>query len=486
MNYNWLPLFVLLFIMPPKITRSISVDSFAPKLTSLFRKRSRKTFEDHETPAGSEVETNNSDESHDEGGEYEEEEEEEEEGEDGKNSASETSPVSSLPVRKKRKIAKTKKQLEFEKKEAEYDEELPEEYRIFRPKGFRFNIPATDRPIRIYADGVFDLFHLGHMKQLEQAKKAFANVELVCGVPSDIETHKRKGLTVLTDQQRVDTLKHCRWVDEVIPNAPWCVTTDFLLEHKIDYVAHDDLPYASSDSDDIYKPIKEMGMFLTTQRTEGISTSDIITKIIRDYDKYLMRNFARGATRKELNVSWLKKNELEFKKHINDFRSYWKKNQTNLNNVSRDLYFEVREYMRGRKFDMQSFLDNTSTFSRGSGAASSNASNSLSTASLNEMSNVNSPLTDFALKYIGNENKELNRNNPKKTLFDNVKGWMLRDDSHDEYSTNDEKDTLQPSLIKEQIKEAVKDDANDNISISSTTSPKRMKKIPNKKTKKSA
>lgn len=138
---------------------------------------------------------------------------------------------------------------------------------------------------------------------------------------------------------------HCKWVDEVIPNAPWCVTPEFLLKHKIDYVAHDDIPYVSAESDDIYKPIKEMGKFLTTQRTNGVSTSDIITKIIRDYDKYLMRNFARGATRQELNVSWLKKNELEFKKHINEFRSYFKKNQTNLNNVSRDLYFEVREIL---------------------------------------------------------------------------------------------------------------------------------------------
>ncbi|ODV77761.1 uncharacterized protein CANTADRAFT_32133, partial [Suhomyces tanzawaensis NRRL Y-17324] len=354
------------------LSRTISVESIAPKFTSLFkRKRKREDDSSHSTPAGSASES------------------EEEE------------------PSKKRRLIKTKEQIEFEANEIKLDEALPEELRKFRPNGYKFNIPPKDRPIRIYADGVFDLFHLGHMKQLEQAKKSFENVELVCGIPSDLETHKRKGLTVLTDQQRIDTLKHCRWVDEVIPNAPWCVTTDFLLEHRIDYVAHDDLPYASTDSDDIYKPIKEMGMFLTTQRTEGISTSDIITKIIRDYDKYLMRNFARGATRKELNVSWLKKNELEFKKHINDFRSYWKKNQTNLNNVSKDLYFEVREYMRGKKFDVQSFLDN-------------NSSASLNSDSEDLHSRASSPLTDFASKYIGNANKELNG----KSLFANVKEWM--------------------------------------------------------------
>lgn len=246
---------------------------------------------------------------------------------------------------KKRKTELHLKRAEFLQKEHGYTEELPEELRKFRPVGFRFKLPPSDRPVRVYADGVFDLFHLGHMRQLEQAKKALPNAILICGIPSDVETHKRKGLTVLSDYQRVETLKHCKWVDEVIPDAPWCVTPEFLKKHQIDYVAHDDLPYASGDSDDIYKPIKEKGMFLTTQRTEGVSTSDIITKIIRDYDKYLMRNFARGATRQELNVSWFKKNELEFKKHINDFRSYWKRTNLNLNNASRDLYFEVREYL---------------------------------------------------------------------------------------------------------------------------------------------
>ncbi|EGW30705.1 uncharacterized protein SPAPADRAFT_62569 [Spathaspora passalidarum NRRL Y-27907] len=335
------------------------------------------------------------------------------------------------PHHKKRRV-KTEEEEQFEKREKELDEALPVEYRKFRPRGFIFNIPDTSRPIRIYADGVFDLFHLGHMKQLEQAKKSFPNVELVCGVPSDIETHTRKGLTVLTDVQRCETLKHCRWVDEVIPDAPWCVTPEFLKEHKIDYVAHDDLPYASGDADDIYKPIKEKGMFLTTQRTEGISTSDIITKIIRDYDKYLMRNFARGATRKELNVSWLKKNELEFKKHIQDFRSYWMKNTTNLNNVSRDLYFEIREFMRGKRFDVQQYLENSTA---------SNTSNNTSDSE-DGLSKVNSPLTEFASKYIGNANKELN--NAGKTILANVREWIARDDDVDD----DSDDEIKPIEVK--------------------------------------
>ena len=53
---------------------------------------------------------------------------------------------------------------------------------------------------------------------------------------------------------------------------------------------------------------------------------DISLRIVRDYEKYIARQFKRGTSRQELNVSWLKKNELELKRHINDLRENIRQN----------------------------------------------------------------------------------------------------------------------------------------------------------------
>ncbi|PHH79527.1 hypothetical protein CDD80_4524 [Ophiocordyceps camponoti-rufipedis] len=203
--------------------------------------------------------------------------------------------------------------------------------------GFKTNPPPVGRPVRVYADGVFDL----HMRQLEQAKKAFPDTTLVVGVTGDKETHMRKGLTVLSAQERAETVRHCKWVDEVIEDCPWIVTPEFLEANRLDYVAHDDLPYGADEGDDIYQPIKATGKFLVTQRTEGVSTTGIITRIVRDYEKYLTRQFKRGTPRQELNVSWIKKNELDLKRHVQDLRDNI---ITNWTTTGQELSRELKQF----------------------------------------------------------------------------------------------------------------------------------------------
>ena len=94
----------------------------------------------------------------------------------------------------------------------------------------------------------------------------------------------------------------------------------FLEAHKIDFVAHDDIPYASTDADDIYAPIKAKGMFLVTQRTEGVSTSDLICRIVRDYDVYVRRNLKRGYSARDLNVGYFKEKKLRIQNKMDNFK----------------------------------------------------------------------------------------------------------------------------------------------------------------------
>jgi len=224
--------------------------------------------------------------------------------------------------------------------------EPPPKAGLVDPVGYKTNPPPTGRAVRIYADGVFDLFHIGHMRQLQQAKTAFDDVHLIVGVTGNKETHKRKGLTVLSATERAESVRHCKWVDEVIEDCPWIVTAEFLEKHNIDYVAHDDLPYGADEGDDIYGPIKEKGMFLVTQRTEGLSTTGIITKIVRDYDQYIDRQLKRGTSRRELNVSWLKKGELDLKRNMAEFRDSIKANWAT---TGQELSKDIRQFWQSSR-----------------------------------------------------------------------------------------------------------------------------------------
>lgn len=112
---------------------------------------------------------------------------------------------------------------------------------------------------------------------------------------------------------------------QIIRDAPWELTDEFLENNKIDFVAHDELPYGSEDCNDLYAPIKARGMFVATERTEGVSTSDIVARIVKDYDIYVRRNLARGYTAKELNVSFLSEKKFRFQNKMDELKDKVKK-----------------------------------------------------------------------------------------------------------------------------------------------------------------
>jgi choline-phosphate cytidylyltransferase len=166
-------------------------------------------------------------------------------------------------------------------------------------------------PIKIYTDGVFDCFHYGHALLLKHIKEMFPHVYLMVGVCGDEMTWKEKGKTILFEKERYQSVLHCKYTDEVVENAPWCPTVEFLDRIGAHYLAHDPEPYPMGDIADLYGDIKDKGRFLPTKRTDGISTSDIMMRIIRGYDEYVERNVKKGAKPEDLNISLNKFREVK-------------------------------------------------------------------------------------------------------------------------------------------------------------------------------
>ncbi|KAH9734618.1 hypothetical protein KPL71_017428 [Citrus sinensis] len=136
--------------------------------------------------------------------------------------------------------------------------------------------------VRVYMDGCFDLMHYGHANALRQAKAL--GDELVVGVVSDEEIIANKGPPVLSMEERLALVSGLKWVDEVIANAPYAITEQFMNrlfnEHKIDYIIHGDDPCLLPDGTDAYALAKKVGRYKQIKRTEGVSSTDIVGRIL--------------------------------------------------------------------------------------------------------------------------------------------------------------------------------------------------------------
>lgn len=64
-------------------------------------------------------------------------------------------------------------------------------------------------------------------------------------------------------------------------------------------------------------------------------------RIVRDYEKYIARQLKRGTSRQELNVSWMKKNELDLKRHVQELRDNIR---SNWSTTGQELGKELRQF----------------------------------------------------------------------------------------------------------------------------------------------
>jgi cytidyltransferase-like protein len=136
----------------------------------------------------------------------------------------------------------------------------------------------------VYMDGVFDLFHRGHLEAIKKAKAIRPNVWLIIGLCGDYEVTDYKRKPFFSEDDRYQILSSIREVDQVIFPGPLVITREFIDRHKIDLVVH-----GFSDMSDIdkqstfFEQIKDK--FETIPYYPPVSTSNFIKEICERYAK---------------------------------------------------------------------------------------------------------------------------------------------------------------------------------------------------------
>lgn len=136
--------------------------------------------------------------------------------------------------------------------------------------------------VRVYIDGVFDLFHRGHIESIKKCLR-FGD-EIIVGVVSDSDADSYKRYPIFNENDRTEIIKNLKFVKEVISPCPLIVTESFIKEHKIDIIVHG----FSNDSDfekqkEFFKIPINLGIFRRIEYYDKISTTDLIKKIKAEY-----------------------------------------------------------------------------------------------------------------------------------------------------------------------------------------------------------
>lgn len=125
-----------------------------------------------------------------------------------------------------------------------------------------------------YTDGVYDLFHVGHLNMIREAKKRCDF--LIVGVHSDeIVLGYKNRSTIICEKDRQEIVSAIKYVDKAVINK----TRDKMelwKEHKFDVVFIGDDWKGTKRWNDFEKVLAEVGVSVEyIPYTKGISTTQI-------------------------------------------------------------------------------------------------------------------------------------------------------------------------------------------------------------------
>ena len=72
----------------------------------------------------------------------------------------------------------------------------------------------------------------------------------------------------------------CRWSTKSVPHAPYVTSLPWISHYGCQYVVHGDDITSDSNGEDCYRFVKAAGRFLVVKRTPGISTTDLVGRML--------------------------------------------------------------------------------------------------------------------------------------------------------------------------------------------------------------
>lgn len=138
---------------------------------------------------------------------------------------------------------------------------------------------------RVYIDGIFDLFHRGHLESFYKTKNCLEEeVNVIVGVINDKDASGYKRLPIIKEEDRIEIIKSLSVVDEVIFPAPLIITEQFINDNNIDMIVHGFVNNNDFEKQkEFFKVPIKLNKFKTIQYYNEISTSDIIKNIKENY-----------------------------------------------------------------------------------------------------------------------------------------------------------------------------------------------------------